>query len=228
MVAAALLSLIMVALLLSGLPAAAQQASTDGLGAVPPAPARSSQPKQALAPAALVAELRKGGYVLYVRHAATDFSQNDAKSQGPTDCDNQRNLSKKGRIEAQAVGRALQDLAVPVGQVLASPMCRTNETARLMFGKAEPSVAVRGDPAFPSADPRRYTALGKIFTTPVPTGTNLGIASHGNPFHGVAGPPYIAEGELAVIKPIGGDFEVVARIKPVDWARLVACCRVPR
>ena len=169
-----------------------------------------------------MAELRWGGNILYFRHATTDFSQNDAKSQGPTDCANQRNLSDRGRADARAIGRALQDLAVPVGQVLASPMCRTDETAKLIFGKAEPSEAVRGDPAFPSTDPRRYQGLREILVTRVPAGTNLGIASHGNPFHGVAGPPYIAEGELAVIKPRDGDFEIVARVRPEDWARIVS------
>jgi phosphohistidine phosphatase SixA len=169
-----------------------------------------------------VAELRWGGNILYFRHAGTDFSQNDAKSQGPTDCANQRNLTDKGRADARAIGKALRELAIPVGQVLASPMCRTDETAKLIFGKAEPSEAVRGDPAFPSTDPRRYEQLRRILVTPVPARTNLGIASHGNPFHGVAGPPYIAEGELAVIKPRNADFEVVARVRPEDWPRIIS------
>jgi phosphohistidine phosphatase SixA len=215
------LRVVVLAALALALPAAAQPRG-DGLGAVPPAPPRSSEPQQPLPPRALAAALRSGGYVLYFRHAATDFSRNDAKSRGPTDCANQRNLSDKGRSDARTIGKALQDLAVPVGQVLASPMCRTEETARLIFGKSEPSVAVRGDPAFPSTDPRRYDELRKIFVTPVPEGTNLGIASHGNPFHGVAGPPYIAEGELAVIKPTAGDFVVVARVRPQDWPEIVA------
>src|SRR5256885_8764233 len=42
-------------------------------------PQRSSLPSRELAPAQLLAELRKGGYILYFRHAATDFSQNDEK-----------------------------------------------------------------------------------------------------------------------------------------------------
>jgi phosphohistidine phosphatase SixA len=214
----ALISLTLIALTLPSL----AQPRSDGLGVVPPAPARSSKPKRVLAPAELAAVLRKGGFVLYFRHAATDVSQNDANSTGPTDCTNQRNLSDKGRADARAIGKALRNLAIPVGQVLASPMCRTDETAKLIFGKAEPSLAVRGDPAFPSTDPRRYEQLRKIFVTPVPAHVNLGIASHGNPFHGVAGPPYIAEGELAVIEPHNDDFQVIARVRPEDWARIVA------
>ncbi len=54
--------------------------------------------------AALLGELRHGGYVLYLRHASTDFSQNDTKMTSYEDCANQRNLTDKGRVEARAVG----------------------------------------------------------------------------------------------------------------------------
>src|ERR1700682_2928280 len=177
--------------LLAPLPPAAAQQQSEGLAVVPPAPPRSSEPREALSPGALLAELRKGGYVLYFRHAATDLSQNDSKSLGSTDCANQRNLSPKGREDAHAIGRAFHELGIPVGKVLASPMCRTEETARLIFGQTESSTAVRGDVEFPSSDPRRFEQLRTIFVSPVPIGANVGIASHGNPFHGVAGPPYL-------------------------------------
>src|ERR1700694_2601555 len=203
-------------------PVEAQQRCDDSLAVVPPAPPRSSEPREALSPAALVAELRKGGYLLYFRHAATDMSQNDSKSLGPTDCANQRNLSPKGREDARAIGRAFYDLGIPVGKVLASPMCRTVENADLIFGHSEPSTAVRGDVEFPSSDPRRFEALRTLFVSPVHSGTNLGIASHGNPFHGVAGPPYPDEGEVAVIKGAGANFDVVARIRPGAWPSIAS------
>src|SRR5205823_3745128 len=83
----------------------------------------------------------------------------------------QRNLSPKGREDARAIGRAFHDLGIPVGRVLASPMCRTEETARLIFGQSEPSTAVRGNVEFPSSDPRRFEQLRTIFVSPVPMGT---------------------------------------------------------
>jgi hypothetical protein len=209
--------------LVLALPSAGQQRS-DSPFTVPPAP-RTAEPKAALAPAALVSELRKGGYVLYFRHAATDFSQSDAKSRGPTDCANQRNLTEKGRDEARAIGRAFAELGIPVGQVLASPMCRTDETAKLIFGKGEPAPAVRGDPEFPAADARRYEPLRKLLIAAVPAGTNRAISSHGSPFYSVAGPPRLQEGEMAVIKPLGHDFEVVARVPPQAWRGILAAMR---
>jgi phosphohistidine phosphatase SixA len=191
---------------------------------VAPAP-RTAEPKAALAPAELVNELKKGGYVLYFRHAATDFSQDDTKSRGPTDCANQRNLTEKGREEARAIGRVFAELRIPVGRVLASPMCRTDETARLIFGKAEPSSAVRGDAELTAADARRYEPLRRLLSAPVALGTNLAIVSHGNPFYRVAGPPRLQEGEMAVIKSAGGDFELVARVPPQAWHGILAALR---
>src|SRR2546427_324618 len=52
--------------------------------------------------AALLVELRRGGYVLYIPHTSTDFGQNDAKMTGYADCANQRNLTDKCRQEASA------------------------------------------------------------------------------------------------------------------------------
>jgi len=180
------------------------------------APERSSLPSRELPPAELLAELRKGGYVLYFRHAATDFSQNDERMKSYEDCANQRNLIDRGRAEARAVGAAIRELRIPIEPVLASPFCRTVETAQLIFGRAEKMQEVRGGlTAPPNAE--RYAALRKILSTPGSAGTNVAVVSHGNPFYSVAGPPYLAEGEAAMIRPMRGDFEIVGRIRVESW-----------
>jgi phosphohistidine phosphatase SixA len=180
---------------------------------------RSSLPVREPAPAQLLAELRKGGYVLYFRHASTDFSQNDERMKDYDDCANQRNLTEKGRAEARAVGAAIHALGLVFERVLASPFCRTVETAQLAFGRAEKMQEVRGGPAAP-ANTERYAPLRKILATPVRPGANLAVVSHGNPFVSVAGPPYLAEGEAAVIRPLARDFEVIARIRVENWEAL--------
>jgi hypothetical protein len=49
----------------------------------------------------------------------------------------------------------------------------------------------------------------------------LAIASHGNPFRAVAGAPYLAEGEAAVVRPLGErGFRVIARIPKDGWTAL--------
>ena len=153
--------------------------------------------------------------MLYMRHASTDFSQNDSKMTSYEDCASQRNLTDKGRAEARAVGEHVKRLGIPIGKVLASPFCRTMETARLAFGKAEPTPEARGGPAR-SDDPARYDPLRKILSSKPEK--NLLISSHGNPFHAVAGPPYLAEGEIAVVRPEGNSkFTVLGRIRIEEW-----------
>ena len=165
----------------------------------------------------LVSRLRDGGYVLYLRHTSTDFSQNDARMTSFEDCATQRNLTDRGRDEARAIGEHVKRLKIPIGEVLASPFCRTVETARLAFGKARATNDVRGGP-LSADDPQRYQPLRKLLGTRPLAGGNTVLSSHGNPFRAVAGPPYLAEGEIAVVRPEGGErFSVVARIRLTDW-----------
>jgi len=167
--------------------------------------------------AKLLAELRQGGYVLFLRHTSTDFSQDDSRMTRFEDCATQRNLTDKGRAEARALGEHVKRLKIPIGEVLASPFCRTMETARLAFGKARATGEVRGGP-LSADDPARYAPLRELLSSKVAQGENLVIASHGNPFRALAGPPYLAEGEMAVVRPEGGGrFSVIARIRLTDW-----------
>jgi hypothetical protein len=183
------------------------------------AQSRNSEPLREVSAAELLQELRNGGYILYFRHTATDFSKNDDSMTSFEDCASQRNLTEAGREQARAIGEKIRALAIPVDKVWASPYCRTVETAMLIFGRAEKNGEVRGGPGTANS-PERYAGLRKLLSTSPPAGANLAIASHGNPFHAVAGPPYLAEGEAAVVRPLGKDFEIVARIRSERWSEL--------
>ncbi|HTR58419.1 MAG TPA: histidine phosphatase family protein [Casimicrobiaceae bacterium] len=177
-------------------------------------------PAEALAGPALLAALRQGGLIIYFRHTSTDFGQNDDQMTGYEDCARQRNLTDQGREEARQIGAAIERLHLPIGDVLASPFCRTMETARLMFGRAQATAAVRGGPARPDS-PDRYAELRKLLSTSPRPGTDLAIASHGNPFRAVAEGNYLAEGEAAVIRPLGArGFAIVARLTKDGWGAL--------
>ena len=177
-------------------------------------------PPPTLAGPALRAALRAGGLIIYFRHTSTDFGQNDEQMTGYEDCARQRNLTDQGREEARRIGAEIERLGLPIGDVLASPFCRTMETAKLMFGRAQATAAVRGGPARPDS-PDRYAELKKLLSTPPAPGTDLVIASHGNPFAAVAGTPYLAEGEAAVIRPLGTQgFAIVARVRKDEWEKL--------
>jgi hypothetical protein len=183
-------------------------------------PLHAADPPDELAGPALLSALRAGGLILYFRHASTDFGQNDDQMSGYEDCARQRNLTSRGRDEARAIGAAIQRLRLPIGDVLASPFCRTRETAQLIFGRARVEAAVRGGPASDDGSDR-YAALRRLLSTPPPAGTVLAIASHGNPFRAVAGAPYLAEGEAAVVRPLGErGFRVIARLPKDGWSAL--------
>jgi phosphohistidine phosphatase SixA len=168
----------------------------------------------------LLSLLRKGGLVVYFRHTATDFSKDDRQMRDHDDCASQRPLTSTGRTQARSIGAEWKRLQIPVGQVLASPYCRTRDVAQLMFGRYERSNDVRGGPVEDGAD--RYAGLKRLLSTlPQPPSTNLVISSHGNPYQAVIGAPYLAEGEGSVIRPLGdGRWEVLARLKADEWARL--------
>ena len=164
--------------------------------------------------------LRRGGYVLYFRHASTDFRQNDDAMASFDDCAQQRNLTDQGRAEARAIGAAIARAKVPVDAVLASPYCRTRETAQLIFGRVTVEPAVRGGPA--SNEGGRYDGLKALLSRAVPAGTNVAIVSHGNPFRAVVPESsYLAEGEAAVVQPLGDKgFRIVGRIPRDGWDTL--------
>ena len=208
-----------VALLLCAVLACAEASAQQFQGVPPPAAGRSALPEKPISGPELLAELRRGGYVIYFRHTSTDFSRDDVKSRSDDDCDNQRPLTDKGREEARQIGAAFKELKIPVGKILASPRCRTMETALLAFGPPEKSSEARAGPASPGNEDR-YAPLRALLSMPVKPGVNTVIASHGNPFYATAGAPYLAEGEAAVVRPLGKDFAIVARVRHDGWHAL--------
>src|SRR5213596_2911339 len=85
---------------------------------------------QPAAPEKLLPELRKGGYLLFVRHPKTNPDQADTD---PLHLDNikaQRQLSDEGRKQAKALGEAFRALKIPVGKVISSKFYRAQEAAK--------------------------------------------------------------------------------------------------
>lgn len=81
--------------------------------------------------------LKNGGYILVIRHERTEVPpRGDDFSKPRDDCFSQRNLSASGYAAARETGLTLRLLGIGVSQAFSSPICRTMETARLMFGQA--------------------------------------------------------------------------------------------
>ena len=186
------------------------------------------QAEQPMSRQALVEALRQGGYNLYFRHEATDWSQQDAIRQNSDwlGCDGgkTRQLSEQGRQRAAKTGVAMRKLKIPVGEVLASPYCRTMDTARqLGLGEVSPTTDVinmRVADYFGGRTAVVETTRDLLSRAPT-AGGNRVIVAHGNVAR-AATPVYPGEGEMVVFKPDGnGRFSYVGRIAPDQWAALL-------
>src|SRR5688572_13258295 len=77
----------------------------------------------------LVDRLRKGGLVLFFRHADTRGMPCDRPFRAG-DRDGQRNISADGREQSKRIGAALRELRIPFEvPVLAGPVYRARDTA---------------------------------------------------------------------------------------------------
>ena len=65
-------------------------------------------------------ELKKGGYVLLMRHAATEPGTGDPPQFKPGQCNTQRNLSAAGREQAAKTGQRFRDAGINLSAVLSS------------------------------------------------------------------------------------------------------------
>src|SRR5687767_12293330 len=93
------------------------------------AAARASEPQ------GVAAALKQGGYIIVFRHGATDDSQKDIYPFRFDDMRAQRQLSDKGRETARAIGGALKELGIPLGEVYTSKLNRAVETGKLIAAK---------------------------------------------------------------------------------------------
>ena len=82
----------------------------------------------------IVLMLKQGGYVLVLRHGATDDSQKDVYPFVFDDMKKQRQLSDRGRQVAREMGAALKTLGISIGQIYSSKLNRAIETGSLMSG----------------------------------------------------------------------------------------------
>ena len=163
--------------------------------------------------AALLADLRQGGYVIYLRHAETATTPEPAV-RDLADCSWQRNLSAAGRVQAAALGAVLQQQGIAVATIEASPFCRTRQTAEIAFGRAptiNPELLYHVSQT-PEQVAAANAALKAMLGRRPPAGGNLLLVGHA-PTMRDAATVELPEGEGAIVKPAGdGTFRVVGRL----------------
>jgi broad specificity phosphatase PhoE len=134
-----------------------------------------------------------------------------------------RQLSASGRETAGTVGEAIRALQIPIGQVFASPYCRTVETARNMkLGPVETTTDImnmRVAEYFGGSSAIATRAQWRLSMLPQ-ADTNTVLVAHGNVLV-TATDVYPQEAEAIVFRPEGnGTWTFVARISPQEWVRL--------
>src|SRR5215472_13925604 len=100
---------------------------------------------QTLSGGALVTALRQGGFIILMRHASSPQQPPSRENANPDNVKVERQLDDVGRSSAMAMGKALRDLKIPVGEVLSSPTYRALETARLAQWTNVTAVPELGD-----------------------------------------------------------------------------------
>jgi len=172
----------------------------------------------------LLKQIRKGGFVLYLRHGNTDNSRADrVPNVDLNDCATQRLLSDEGRAVMKQVGHALRQAKIPLAEILVSPMCRTRESAQLAFGdKFEVTEVLMYSANMTDEEKRpRLEALRSILRAPIPAGRNRLLLAHAPNLADLIGFFVKPEGTVVVFSQSGAaGYEYVASIHPEDWRHL--------
>ena len=176
----------------------------------------------------LVTDLKHGGYVIVLRHGATNPNQADTDPFHLENISAQRRLSEQGREAASAVGDAFRKLGIPLGKVYSSEFNRATETAKLVSGKdvtTTRDLSEGGLVVSPAENARRAKVLMEMASTAPEPGVNTLIVTHKPNILDAFGADWFnsKEGEASVFKPDGSSHLVlVARIQAADWIKAVS------
>jgi phosphohistidine phosphatase SixA len=181
----------------------------------------------------LATALRRGGFVIVLRHGATFPDQADTD---PFHLDNvaaQRNLNDNGKALAKAFGESLRQIGVPIGRVYTSKFNRAYETAVLAgFKNIEKTVDLTegGLVVSPNENNRRADSLRKMLAVEPNPGTNTVLITHKPNIVDALGKDWFdgKEGEASIFLPENGRYTLLARVQMADWSRIAAAAKYTR
>ena len=177
-----------------------------------------------LSGAQLLATLKAGGNVIFIRHAASEKDFADQVSAVMGDCSTQRTLSEAGWQQARAIGQAFDQLQIPVGEVYSSEYCRAWQTADLAFGHYQKTPDLNFEPAEDYSDEQiaamRARMTPRLAAQPS-DGVNTVLVGHDDPFEAATGIYPEPMGVAFVVRPDGaGGFTIMADVAAEEWADL--------
>ncbi|KQP20752.1 histidine phosphatase family protein [Pseudorhodoferax sp. Leaf265] len=131
------------------------------------------------------------------------------------DCGTQRNLSERGRVQAQELGARFRARNIAVGQVLSSQWCRTRDTAELAVpGRVQVAPAFNSFFNEDAAQSARQTAAARAVLVAWRGPGVLVVVTHQVNITALTG-IFPASGEGIVVRAVaGGGLEVVGRLPP--------------
>ena len=188
--------------------------------------AAGSADAQQLHGKALVQALRRGGYVIVMRHASSPQNPPTKENADPQNIHLERQLDENGRTTAAAFGNALRRLKISVGRVLSSPTYRALETAQYAQLPAPTAVPELGDNGRSMQNTNESQAgwLQKQVTE-FSRGCNTVLITH-QPNIVAAFPQWsanLSDGEALIFGSDGkGGAKLVARVKIDEWSKLRA------
>ena len=80
----------------------------------------------------LLKQLTEGGKLIFIRHAYAPGS-GDPNNFNLNDCSTQRNLSDRGKKQAEHIGIIFRENKIEIDEVYSSEWCRCKETAEIAF-----------------------------------------------------------------------------------------------
>src|SRR5919198_384934 len=122
--------------------------------------------------------LRAGGHVALMRHADAPGGVGDPPGFRVDDCATQRNLSPKGRADAEKIGSRLKQEGIAFEKIVSSPWCRCIDTAKLLnFGAVE-TEATFGNVVVLRDQREKLTAGGRALIAQWTARGNLLVVTH--------------------------------------------------
>ncbi len=171
-------------------------------------------------PEELVAAMKEGGKVIFLRHAATNAYEVDTGQLGNRA--GQRNLSNEGIEQAEALGDAFRESEILFSRILASPVFRARDTAELAFGAENIEVTmeiVADDYAGPQLQ-FMIESTQRLLGEETPMGSNLLLIGHRTPLQMATGQGFpdsiLPEGAMAVFEPNNGAAQLLGTLTAED------------
>ncbi len=168
----------------------------------------------------LMQGLEQGGYLVYMRHAATDHTQKDTNRENLAECSTQRNLSAEGREDARQIFATVKQRGIQFSVVYSSPYCRARDTAKLMADQVIIDENLQFSISKDSAEAKK---LGKYLYQKMlfndPGDSNVLIVGHTSNLRDGLGIWPKPEGVMVIFSIRGDHLVYHGIISPDDWAR---------